>query len=57
MQNKAKLVTGAVIATASTHMAQPTITVDISAGTANKTQITAVADTGAMVCIAGPSLV
>ena len=54
MQNKGKLVTGAVIATASTQIAQPRNTVDISARMASKTQITAVADKGAMVCIAGP---
>ena len=56
VQNKGKLVTGTVIATVSTQMAQPAITVNISAGTARKTQITAIADKGAMVCIAGPSL-
>ena len=56
LRNKGKLVNGAVIAATSTHMTQPIITVDISAGKASKTQITAVAYTGAMICVEGPSL-
>ena len=55
-QDKGKLVTGAVIAAASSHVTQPIITMDINAGSAGKTQVAAVADTGAMVCVAGSSL-
>ena len=50
------MVTGAVIAAASCQMEQPKITVDVSAGAVGSTRTVAIADTGAMVCVAGPSL-
>ena len=56
-QNKGEQwTTGAVIAAASGKSTQPIIKVRVLAGTAGSTETLAVADTGAMVCVAGPTL-
>ena len=41
---------------AETQLKQPTTTVEVHAGSTGATQTLAVADTGAMVCVAGPKL-
>ena len=53
---KGEAPTSGAVCAAGAHLKQPTTTVEIHAGSTGATQTLAVADTGAMVCVAGPKL-